>query len=113
MLKNALWLFVFTVVVLILFLPSYAKMQDLKVKNAEYAKRITYLQKRNAFLEREQHLLETDPAYLEKVARNKMGLIRQGETVYRIVPTKPVAKTTVKPKVQTTVKPTIAKKPAQ
>lgn len=92
MLKNALWLFGITVAILIFFLPSYAKMQDLRAKNEEYAKRIEVLQKRNAALEKEKHLLETDPAYLEKVARNKMGLIKEGEKVYRIVPAKPVNK---------------------
>ena len=70
------------------FLPAYAKMQDLKTKNRDYAQRIEALQKRNVQLEEEQHLLATDPAYLEKVAREKMGLIRSGETVYKIVPPK-------------------------
>lgn len=86
MLKNALWLFGVAVIMLIAFLPSYTKMQDLKLKNYEYAKRIVDLQKRNEQLEQEKHLLETDPVYLEKVARKKMGLIREGEKVYRIVP---------------------------
>ena len=86
MLKNALWLFGCTIVILALFLPSYAKMQDLKDKNFQYAQKIEYLQKRNLQLEEEQRLLTTDPVYLEKVARKKMGLIRNGETVYKMVP---------------------------
>lgn len=86
MLKNAIWLFVVTVAILIFFLPSYAKMQDLKARNNEYARRIEALQRRNTELEQEKHLLESDPAYLEKVARQKMGLIREGEKVYRMVP---------------------------
>ncbi len=86
MLKNALWLFGFTVVILIFFLPSYAKMQDLKARNNEYARRIDALQKRNTQLEKERYLLESDPIYLEKVARQRMGLIRDGEKVYRMVP---------------------------
>ena len=85
-LKNAIWLFVLAVMMLIAFLPSYTKMQDLRIKNFEYAKRIDELQKRNAQLEQEKRLLETDPEYLEKVARTKMGLIRNGEKVYRMVP---------------------------
>jgi cell division protein FtsB len=32
----------------------------------------------------EKRLLEEDPAYLEKVGREKMGLIRKGEVVYKI-----------------------------
>jgi cell division protein FtsB len=106
MAKNALWLFGFTIVLLALFLPSYAKMQDLKEKNRVYQQKIDYLQKRNVQLEQEQRLLTTDPVYLEKVARKKMGLIREGETVYKMVPAtkaapKPTAKPVVKaPKVQ-------------
>lgn len=86
MLKNAIWLFAFAVVMLIAFLPSYSKMQDLRIKNYEYAKRIDELQQKNAQLELEKRMLETDPEYLEKVARQKMGLIRPGEKVYRVVP---------------------------
>ena len=86
MLRNAPWLFGFAVVILAVFLPSYAKMQDLKKKNRDYVQEIDDLHKRNAQLENEKHLLETDPAYFEKVGREKMGLIREGETVYKIVP---------------------------
>ena len=86
MLKNAIGLFVVTVAILAIFLPSYAKMQDLKKKNSDYAQQIEYLRARNQQLEREKHLLETDSAYFEKVGREKMGLIRQGETVYRVLP---------------------------
>ncbi len=86
MFKNAIWLFFLTVALLAVFLPSYARMQDLKQKNREYIQRIDLLQKRNAQLEQERHLLETDPVYLEKVGRQQMGLVREGETVYKILP---------------------------
>ena len=93
MLRNAIWLFGFTIVLLAVFLPSYAKVQELKAKNRAYAERIDALHKRNAQLEEERRLLTTDPDYLEKVARRKMGLIKDGEKVYRIVPaTKPAQK---------------------
>lgn len=90
MLKNAIWLFGFAVVMLIAFLPSFTKMQDLKIKNHEYATYVDVLTKRNAYLEREMQLLTTDPNYLEKIARERMGLIRSGEKVYRMVPQAPV-----------------------
>ena len=92
MLKNAISLFVLTVVILVLFLPSYAKMQELKKKNRDYAAQIEFLTKRNQQLEQEKNLLENDPAYFEKVGREKMGLIRQGETVYKIVPAKEISR---------------------
>ena len=81
-------MFIFTVVILGLFLPSYSKMQDLKQKNEDFARRITELERKTVRLGNEKNLLETDPEYLEKVGREKMGLIREGEKVYKIVPEK-------------------------
>jgi len=86
MIKNALSLFILTVIILALFLPSYSIMQDLKQKNLEYARRITALEEKNRKFEEERYLLKTDPDYVEKVGRETMGLIRPGETVYKIIP---------------------------
>ena len=61
-------------------------MQDLKQKNREYAQKIIDLQVRNKHLEEEKHRMLTDSDYVEKVGREKMGLIREGETVYKLVP---------------------------
>ncbi len=86
MVKNALSLFIITVVILVVFLPSYSKMQELKQKNLDLELKIKTLEIRNKKLEQEGRFLKNNPEYLEKVAREKMGLIRQGETVYKIVP---------------------------
>ena len=84
--KNAIWLFIFTLMILFWFLPSYTRMQDLKLKNQDYLKQIEALKKKNAELAEEKRLLEEDPVYLEKVGREKMGLIKKGEVVYKITP---------------------------
>ena len=86
MLRNALWLFLLCVFVLALFLPSYTQLQDLKQKNKDYAQEIRELTRKNAELKKERRLLEDDPIYLEKVARERLGLIGEGETVYKLVP---------------------------
>ena len=86
MLKNAIWLFSLTIVVLILFLPSYTKMQDLKQINLQYEQQIKDLVYEQAHLKEELRMLKEDPDYLEKVAREKMGLVRDGEVVYKIMP---------------------------
>ncbi len=86
MIKNALWLFALTILVLFIFLPSYTKMQDLRQKNKDYTYQLQLLKERKIRLMEEKKLLENDPMYLEKVAREKMGLIRKGEVVYRITP---------------------------
>ncbi len=86
MLKNAFWLFILALFVLIMFLPSYSRMQDLRRKDTEYVRQVKFLQEKKIKLNEEKRLLEEDPVYLEKVAREKMGLIREGEVVYKITP---------------------------
>ncbi len=49
-------------------------------------RRIAELEAKNKKFEEERHLLQTNPDYVEKVGRETMGLIRPGETVYKIVP---------------------------
>ena len=84
MLRNAIWLFILTVFVFTVFLPSYTKWQDLKQKNFDYQAEIVRLKKANEDLRREKKRLEEDPVYLEKVAREKMGLVKDGEVVVRL-----------------------------
>ena len=84
--KSALWLFGATFVILILFLPSYTKMQDLRSRNQQYEKQIEELKKEKAMLLEEEHRLKTDPEYLEQVIRKEMGVIKKGEMIYRVVP---------------------------
>ena len=43
---------------------------------------IAKLRSDNARLTREVHSLRSDPAYLERIARDKLGLARPGEIVY-------------------------------
>ena len=86
MLRNPLWLFTFLILMLAFFLPSYSQMQDLKQKNQEYEHQIKELTKKNTVLREERRLLKDDPEYFEKVAREKMGLVRENEVIYKFVP---------------------------
>ena len=85
MFKNAIWLFSLAFIVLVIFLPSYTRLQDLREKNASYQKQIEALKRKNIELTEEKERLK-DPVYLERVAREKMGLIKEGEVVYQLVP---------------------------
>lgn len=84
--RNAIWLFVVAFVVLITFLPSYRKMQDLKNINLQYQAQIEDLKENQVRLVEELRRLEDDPEYMEKIGREEMGLIRKGEVIYRVVP---------------------------
>jgi len=58
---------------------KYYRMQD---QYDSLTKDIAALKQQNARLQREVHSLKTDPDYLEIIARDKLGLARQGEIVY-------------------------------
>ena len=74
------------IVFFIIFLPSYTKIQDLKQRNIELEQEIKRLQTQQEKLKRERRLLFEDPVYSEKIAREKMGIAKEGEVIYRIVP---------------------------
>lgn len=86
MLRKALWLFLFAFLVLLAFLPSYTKLQDLKQRNQDFEEKTVKLQQEIDDLNKRLHRLEHDPVYLEKVAREKMGVARKGEVIYRLSP---------------------------
>jgi cell division protein FtsB len=86
MLKKAPWLFLFTFLILLAFLPSYTKLQDLKQRNQDFEERISGLQREINGLNQKLNRLENDPVYLEGVAREKMGVARKGEIIYKISP---------------------------
>jgi len=69
-----------------IFLPGFAKYQDLRNQNATLKNKIEALRKENNRLREERKRLETDTVYTERKAREKMGVIRKGEIIYRVVP---------------------------
>jgi cell division protein FtsB len=85
MIKNALLIFGVCAAIFVFFLPSYLSMQALNEKNNSYARQIRDLIDKNEALTEEKRRLLEDPAYFEKVAREKMGLLKEGELIYKIV----------------------------
>ena len=77
---------IITGVFLIIFVPPFAKYQELRYKNQKLAERIDELKAENKTLEEKKKRLETDIVYVEKRARDKMGLVRKGEIVLRGTP---------------------------
>jgi len=61
-------------------------MQDLRQRNLDYAKQVKQLKEEQKRLLEEKRMLEEDPVYLEKVGRERMGLVKEGEVVVEIVP---------------------------
>lgn len=76
---------VFLALFLIIFFPGYAKMQELRQKNRDLEDNIKKLQAENLKFSRERERLEKDPEYLERVGREKLGIVKKGEVVYKVV----------------------------
>jgi len=85
MLKKAFWLFAATVFMLVVFLPGYNKLRDLKDRNSDLEIKIKQLSIENALLQDELKKVESDPVYQEQIAREKMGIVRKGEIPIKIV----------------------------
>jgi len=68
-------------IIAVIFLPSLAKYQELRSKEARLDAQIKALKTENKRLEEEKSRLETDITYVEKRARDKIGLVRKGEIV--------------------------------
>lgn len=87
-LRKAFWLFGLSVFLLVIFLPGYTKLQELRDKNRELEVKIKHLSIDNVLLEQELSRIENDPVYQEKIAREKMGVVRKGEVPIKIIPEK-------------------------
>ena len=71
-------------VIVSLFVPPYKK---LKMGHAEIDKLQGQRDEQQALLSkqtREVNLLKTDPVYLETIARDRLDLMKDGETIFRI-----------------------------
>ena len=75
----AVWL-----VIVSMFVPPYKK---LKIGHAEIDKLQAQRDEQQVLLSRqtrEVNLLKTDPAYLETIARDRLDLTKEGETIFRV-----------------------------
>ena len=95
MFKNAIKLFAAAAIILLVFLPSYSRIQDLKKRNSDFETKIKRLSDKNQDLITERTRLVKDPVYLESVAREKMGVAREGEVIFRLKPATEEDKKTV------------------
>lgn len=84
-LRKAFWLFGLSVFLLFIFLPGYTKLQELRDRNRELEVKIKHLSIDNALLQQELSRIEKDPLYQEKIAREKMGVVRKGEVPVKIL----------------------------
>ncbi|TQV80302.1 FtsB family cell division protein [Aliikangiella coralliicola] len=65
---------------------SYREINELKTKIAEQQAQNRLLKEQNELLKKEILALRKNPAVLEEKAREQLGLIKPGETFYRVIP---------------------------
>lgn len=75
---------VIAIALVAIFLPGYAKFMELRARNIYLEKGIEKLEQQNVRLYREKERLEKDIEYIEKVARESMGVTRDGEIPIKI-----------------------------
>lgn len=86
--KKAFWFSAFLVSLLVIFLPGFSKLQELRDRNRELERKIKDLSRQNILLQQELKSIENDPVYQEKIIREKMGVVRKGEIPVKIIPEK-------------------------
>ncbi len=69
----------------IILIPGYSRIQQLRQKNRELAEKIEAIEDENRRLKKEITLLETDPVYIEEVAREELGLAGENEIIFRVI----------------------------
>ena len=82
--KGLLRLYIIAAILIAVFLPGFAKYQRLRSQNSNLKATIAKLETENRRLLAERRRLETDPVYVEKKAREKLGVVKKGEIVYKV-----------------------------
>ena len=65
--------------------PGYLDLRKFNREITKLDKKIAELEETNKNLRVEIQALKEDPFYIEKVARDNLGLIKPGEIIYKII----------------------------
>ena len=81
------FLVIATVLVIVsLFLPPYKKLAQSRNEIESLQTQVNEQKTLLARQTREVNLLKTDPTYLETLARDRLDLMKEGETIFRLEP---------------------------
>lgn len=70
---------------MILFLPGFSRYNELREKEIQLSAEINKLEQENARLRKDKSMLERDVSRLEEAMRNRLGKVKPGEVVYKVV----------------------------
>ena len=86
MLFLAVWLLAIS-----FFLPPYKKLNQSRAEMEQLQAQLTDEKNLLARQTREVTFLKADPTYLETIARDKLDVMKEGETIFRLESHRPVA----------------------
>lgn len=72
----------FLVYFVVIIINQQLTLRSLTQRHMELQAEISEVESINTKLKGQVYLLQTDPDYIEGIARRELGLIREGETVY-------------------------------
>jgi cell division protein FtsB len=79
---------IFVAILLVAFLPPFIKYQQINYKSRALDRQLKSIKEEIGRLEEEKRRLETDIIYVEKRARDKIGVAKKGEIILKSYPTK-------------------------
>lgn len=82
--KIAAYTAIASILIAVVLIPGHMRLKKLKEENERYKKRIEILKEHNEVLEKELLMTTEDPDYIEKKARDKLGIVKKGEVIYKI-----------------------------
>ena len=79
---------IFVIILLAAFLPPFLKYQEIRSRSKNLDRQLKSLKEETGRLEEERRRLQTDIIYVEKRARDKIGVAKKGEINLRSYPAK-------------------------
>jgi cell division protein FtsB len=86
---RALLAIAFLLVIVSLFLPQYKRLKQSRGEIETLQGQVNEQKMVLARQTREVNLLKTDPTYLETIARDRLDLMKEGETIFRLEQSQP------------------------
>lgn len=82
--KILFWVIILSIIA-IFFLPLISKRREITARHNKVQQQLRAEQEKNKKFLEEKELLENDPFYVEQVARQELGVIREKEVLYKVV----------------------------
>ena len=64
--------------------PNYSKIRELQEENQQYEQRISSMKKEIDTLNHDLEHFQKDSFYVEKIARNELGIARENEVIVHV-----------------------------